>query len=383
MRFSYTALKTYEDCPLKYKFKHVERLPEMSGPRPDLAFGINLHNTLKDFYESLSFVAPSLENLVQMLQENWKSKGLFASREDENFHFKEAQKILIDYFNKHKNNLRPALAIERSFSLPLDKHVIYGKIDRLDKDNRNPADKIEIIDYKTSRHILTQEQVANDPQLIIYAMAVEQLYRCFPETISLYFLRNNFKVSIPFDASKVQKVKDRILENIAKIENQQFPSRSSPLCAYCGYEHLCSFQKDKFRAKGEKDEETGIDIDKVVEKYLALRDQNKDCENQLEDLKEAIHNYLDKKSLDRIYSEKAIITRRLIQRYNYDSQKVRQILEPLGLFEEVVEVKSSKIKSLFEDGIIDTETHAKVQKEKSIGSESRQIFVQKIEEAKT
>lgn len=377
MRFSYTALKAYEDCPQKYKFAYVDRLPKMFKPRPDLALGNNLHNTLKEFYESLSFMPHSLENLIQVLKDNWEGKNLFPSREDEKLNFNLAQKILVDYYHKHKNNLRPALALERSFSLPLNEHVIYGKIDRLDSDL---AEKIEVIDYKTSRRIMTQEDMAQDPQLVIYAMAVEKLYQRYPENISLYFLRNNFKLTLPFDPSKIQKTKERILETIARIESQKFPARSSPLCDYCDYEHLCSSQKDKFRAKGEKDVETGIDIEKVVADYVVLRDQNKDCENQMEDLKEVIHRYFDEKQLDRIYAQKAILTRRLVQRYNYDSQKVRSILEPLGLFDEVIEVKSGKVKDLFKDGVISEETHKKVQKEKQLSGESYQIFVQKAEE---
>ncbi len=48
MRWSYTMLKTYEECPLKYRFKYVDRLPQ--GEKGAAALrGIAIHKKSEDF----------------------------------------------------------------------------------------------------------------------------------------------------------------------------------------------------------------------------------------------------------------------------------------------------------------------------------------------
>ena len=44
--FSYSQLHTYEDCPRKYEYSYVLKVPQK--PNSSLSFGTN-HNTLKNF----------------------------------------------------------------------------------------------------------------------------------------------------------------------------------------------------------------------------------------------------------------------------------------------------------------------------------------------
>jgi DNA helicase-2/ATP-dependent DNA helicase PcrA len=45
IHFSASALKTYQDCPLKYKFSYVLYIP--SGPKMYFDLGIAVHSTVK------------------------------------------------------------------------------------------------------------------------------------------------------------------------------------------------------------------------------------------------------------------------------------------------------------------------------------------------
>ena len=73
MRLSYSSIQTYETCPAKYRFQYGERLP--TSPSPALSFGDSLHQALFHFHSRPVPVAPSLEELHEMLDGVWVRDG--------------------------------------------------------------------------------------------------------------------------------------------------------------------------------------------------------------------------------------------------------------------------------------------------------------------
>src|SRR6266508_319204 len=80
MRLSYSSINTYETCPAKFRYKYQERLPTTTSPA--LAFGDSLHRALHRFHDRPVPVAPSLEELHEMLENEWVSEG-FRDPEEE------------------------------------------------------------------------------------------------------------------------------------------------------------------------------------------------------------------------------------------------------------------------------------------------------------
>lgn len=72
MAWSFSSLSTYEDCPRKYKFKYIDRLPE--PPSPAAERGTQMHAHLEDYVLKNE---PVPENLEYMLPEldDWKTIG--------------------------------------------------------------------------------------------------------------------------------------------------------------------------------------------------------------------------------------------------------------------------------------------------------------------
>lgn len=52
MEISASKITTYLDCPLKYKFKYIDRI-EPEEIQPGLALGSSFHRTIKHFYKRL------------------------------------------------------------------------------------------------------------------------------------------------------------------------------------------------------------------------------------------------------------------------------------------------------------------------------------------
>ena len=71
-KWSYSALGDYEKCPALYRYKHVERLPEVKGPALDR--GIKIHETIEHYIKGLSPELPSDFNRYKHLIDEVKGK---------------------------------------------------------------------------------------------------------------------------------------------------------------------------------------------------------------------------------------------------------------------------------------------------------------------
>jgi CRISPR/Cas system-associated exonuclease Cas4 (RecB family) len=131
------------------------------------------------------------------------------------------------------------VGIEKEFTINLDGHQILGYIDRIDLDG---SDYI-IIDYKTAKTSLSENELKKDFQLLTYDMAVNSLYGKRPKKVGLWFLRSNKKVMIEPKDEDIDKIKAKILDIISYIMMEDFKPKPGWACQNCDYRLICDEYK--------------------------------------------------------------------------------------------------------------------------------------------
>jgi DNA helicase-2/ATP-dependent DNA helicase PcrA len=227
---SASDIETYRRCPLKYKFARVFRIPQ--EPTINQRFGIVVHQVLERFHTTGE---RSLDNLMQLLAVSWRRCG-FGDRDDEEQFRARAARALRRYWELDQRREGDPVWFERSFTFRLGEHLLRGRVDRVD---RLPDGRYELIDYKTGK-AKSEGELREDLQLSVYQMGARESWRLETSAQSYYYVLENEKVPVEHSEAELDRVRATVAQIAAGIAAQDFEPRPSPeMCAVCDYRILC------------------------------------------------------------------------------------------------------------------------------------------------
>jgi DNA helicase II / ATP-dependent DNA helicase PcrA len=236
LALSASDIETYRGCPLRYKFARVLRIPTEQTLHQ--RFGIAVHQVLERYH---SDGGETLPQLLELLDAGWR-RGGFDDGEPERRLREKARQALRSYHARlHGQDAEPVW-FERSFSFRLGPHHLRGRVDRVDRlkaGSEGGEDRYELIDYKTSRP-KTAEQLADDVQLSLYALAAREAWQLESSQQAYYYVLDDLKVPVPRGEQDAASIKDTVLEVGEGILAQAFePTPSHAACSICDYRIVC------------------------------------------------------------------------------------------------------------------------------------------------
>ena len=340
MKLSYSSIQTYETCPAKYKFQYEDRLPTTGSPA--LSFGDVLHRTLHRFHNRPVPVAPSLEEMFEMLDGEWSGDG-YRDPSEERLYHDHARQILTEYHRVNADSFRIPAALEFRFTVEVDGIQLSGMIDRMD---RIPGGGYEIIDYKTNRRLPPKDVVDRDLQLSLYYMAAREIWGIQPERLTLYFLLPGQRMTTFRTEADADQLRRRIATVAERIAAGKFDPRQNPLCDWCDFQSVCPLYKHKYeKEKGDP----APRMTELVDEWIALKREDWERYRRLEDLRALINAFCEEHGYRRLFgSDGSAVDRRRVHVTEPDAERIRSILEPLGLWDQVLAVDPKKLSSLIE-----------------------------------
>ena len=236
-------------CPLLYRFRTVDRLPE--APSVDALRGTVVHKVLEDLFD---LPAPDRvpDRAAAMVEDAWEAlveaepalETLFPEHDEGaavGAWLESCRSVLERYFSlEDPRRLEPAdreLYVE---TITDSKLLLRGVIDRVDV---APDGEIRLVDYKTSKSPSVDYEGRALFQLRFYALVVWRMRGVIPKRLQLIYLANAEVLSYDPDEQdllaterKVVAVWDAIQH--AKETGDWQPS-PGPLCRWCSHQALC------------------------------------------------------------------------------------------------------------------------------------------------
>lgn len=126
-----------------------------------------------------------------ILADNWLSKGYQSKHEELTFRDYATTALKLYYLNPLDKG-SDIVFLNKFINGNEDSQFRYAKIDKL---HFLSNDKLELIDYKTGKHIPPADKRFLSNKLLFTIISIKEKLGVYPDIISLYYLRHGIKLS--------------------------------------------------------------------------------------------------------------------------------------------------------------------------------------------
>ncbi|MGC8867666.1 MAG: RecB family exonuclease, partial [Elusimicrobiales bacterium] len=248
LAFSYSKMSMYKECPLKYKFKYVDKLAEK--PKKFFFIGRVIHKVLEYFFSKLP--PPSFEELKGIAQKEWRAvpyydKG-YANQEYEEIDLIKIIEIIANFHKKHSDNKALPFLLEYSTYVTINGYRFTIVADKIEYHSNG---KITIVDYKTGKEenrtpdqlYFYQKVCESDPLIIkkIEEKYYEKVEKIEVKDMIYYYVENLKEIRYPrARESEIERFWDEVIATIENINSAKFdPKPSEKVCRWCDFKNRC------------------------------------------------------------------------------------------------------------------------------------------------
>ncbi len=334
---SYSSARTYQECPLRWKFLYVDHLAE--APRGYFTFGRTIHAALEELVRPM--VVPVVrraggkesqrtldhyasgrpaaggtatsteEEVLEIYRRAWSSEG-YTSREEEERYRALGAEILLGYYRLLAERPPTPVAVEEHLEATWNGIPVHGYIDRID---RTTNGGLEVLDYKTSRELSHDEALRSD-QLSLYQVLVEKNYPDPVEGLTLYHLRSLTSLRSPPRAKdSLDALYNRLGEVSDGIRSEAFDPSPGRQCRRCEFQSRCP----EFRLVPAPDQKYLADL---VDRFARLRSQEAKIAGELERTAAELHRAAERAGVHRVPGSRAVAIRRREEEWRYPLEEV-------------------------------------------------------------
>jgi len=235
---SASAIDTYLQCPLKYRFSYEWRIPW--PPSPAIQFGSIMHGAVKEVVERLVREGQSLTptSLQTILERRWLDSGFADPVQERKYReagLRQLEGVCRAWSEGPPEHPMELLHQEKPFEFEYGGTTLVGRIDQI---HRASSGAVELIEYKTGRP-QTQKEADNSPQLTVYAEACRRVLGLAGPDLVLFNLATGERIRTTRSEEQFRAFEQTLRQTAGAIRAGRFPARPGYLCRYCDFRPIC------------------------------------------------------------------------------------------------------------------------------------------------
>jgi putative RecB family exonuclease len=357
-------LETFESCPLKYKFRYIDKIrKQMEGV--EAFVGKRVHEALQKLYDDLVFgKRNTVEELVAFYRERWKKEWspdvriVDGRRSAKDYYNLGAECIRVYYAKNEPFGQSQTIATEERLDFPLDsagRYRITGFVDRI---ARRDEGTYELHDYKTSRNVPPQSEADTSRQLALYQIGIGAKWNDV-ERVELiwHYVRFGVTQRSTRTAKQLTQLRETTAELIDRIEaTKNFEPHKSRLCDWCEYKPDCPVWKHivKVEALPEKEykAEDGV---RLADDYAQAKEEEAEIKARVEKLKEQIVAFAKQQDVSVLQGSGVRVSVSLYDRMTFPEKddperaQLELFLRKSGKWEEVATLSTAELRRVVEE----------------------------------
>ena len=264
MPTTFTEIKDYLECPMKYKLRKVygysPAVPELFG------YGLTMHTAINRLHQLYPSAAPTREEGEEVAGDVFHLKHVFPSGDPEcEGPFERArsasQNLIGNYVNDYPEDFIQTRSLEQRFEIKAGKALITGLIDLLLKeDTQGKILEAKVIDFKSIDYPEEWQSpsfwINLSLQVQLYAHAADIVLGESAKTGAVHLLKainteaQPSRKNVPISEEAIDSAIENIEWAVDRILSGEFPMRPSELkCSECDFNKICSKQRQQFASK--------------------------------------------------------------------------------------------------------------------------------------
>lgn len=252
-QWSHSRVSCFEQCPQRYAYRYVDRLPE-AFDTIDGFMGGRVHDTIEYLFEARrGGTVPTLEEALEAYRRSWDwalsgrswPRVVQADRTDHSF-ITEGASIIAKFYPRFAQDTTLTVQIEVEVSCDVvyrtgvnsyQTFEYHGFIDRL----AIQGGVLTVIDYKTTKHVPRKFEGKEADQLCSYGLA---LMKADPKLEEVWLVADFVRVGQTraerITRADMASIEQRLARRIASAAvAREFPPIPGRLCDWCGYNAIC------------------------------------------------------------------------------------------------------------------------------------------------
>lgn len=240
-----SRLLSFLDCPRRYRFQYLDTpRPQTRPPRAHTSLGTAVHSALRNWWDlPISERTPAAG--ATLVRRSWIPVGFRDQAQSELWRGRAGESVTA-YLRTVDPQPQPP-GLERSVAFVSGGVRFMGRIDRLDERDG----ELVVVDYKTSRRPLGQDDARTSLALALYAAAVWKMFRRRTVRVELHHVPTGDVIAHEHtDESLTRKVEQaRSIAADAQRADAEYtrsgPDASAfapvvgPLCQWCDFRAHC------------------------------------------------------------------------------------------------------------------------------------------------
>jgi RecB family exonuclease len=244
-----SKLGAYVDCPRRYRFAYVDRpTPPKGPPWAHNSLGASVHTALKNWF-ALPTERRVPGSLPTLLKATWVREG-YRDVDQERIAYKQALHWLDTYVATLDPDEEP-LGVERVVATKTSVLAFNGRADRIDSRRGPGGPEAVIVDYKTGRAGLHQDDARGSQALALYAYAAQKVFRRPCTRVELHHLptgtiaaHDHTEESLARQLRRAEETAQDIVAAEKAVAagadpDEAFPAQPGSLCGWCDFRRVC------------------------------------------------------------------------------------------------------------------------------------------------
>lgn len=244
-----SRLTSYLDCPRRYRMAYLERpTPQKGPPWGHNSVGASVHTALAKWWD-LPEARRTPEAGGALLVRHWLADGFRNDTQAEDA--RERARMQVERYLEGVDPADEPIGVERTVSLKTRRAALWGRVDRIDD---RPEEGLVVVDYKTGRSVLTEDDARTSLALAVYAAAAARTFHRSCTRVELHHLPSG-QVSVwehteeslarhlrraDSIAAEVAGLDERYRAGLSPEEaDEAFPANVGPLCGWCDFNRVC------------------------------------------------------------------------------------------------------------------------------------------------